>query len=289
MLKAHLVIIDPQNDFMDILAQKGDPVGLALPDGTQFRSTLPVPGALADMGRVADLIKRVGPRLDDIHVTLDSHRVIDVAHPGFWRDQNGKNPGAFTIISHDDVKNRIWNPRSESYRSRMLDYTAQLAAGGNFPLMIWPEHCRIGSWGHNIVDVLQEELFAWERSQFANVDFVTKGTNTFTEHYGALMAEVPDANDPSTQLNGQFISVLQDADIVGIAGEASSHCVKTTIQQIVDNIGDDHLPKLHILTDCMSPVPQTPGAPDFPAIATQFLQDMKARGLVLTTHDAFLA
>ena len=34
------------------------------------------------------------------------------------------------------------------------------------------------------------------------------------EHYGALMAEVPDPNDPSTQLSGQFLSVLQDADLV---------------------------------------------------------------------------
>jgi nicotinamidase-related amidase len=289
-LKAHLVIIDPQNDFMDIIAGAGDPVGLALPDGTKFRSTLPVPGALKDMERTAALLKRVGDRLDDIHVTLDSHRVIDVAHPGFWIGQNGKAPSPFTMISHDDIKNGIWVPRrGNSYRQRMLDYTAALQAAGKFVLMIWPEHCLIGSWGHNVVAPLKAELDAWERSQFANVDYVTKGTNSFTEHYGALMAEVPDASDPSTQLNGEFISVLQAADIIGVAGEASSHCVKTTIEQIVENIGDQHLSKIHILTDCMSPVPQTPGAPDFPAIAQQFLKDMQTRGLVLTTHDAFLA
>jgi nicotinamidase-related amidase len=69
-IKVDLVIIDPQNDFCDIIARPGDPVGLTLPDGTQFRSTLPVPGALADMGRVASLVKRVGKRIHDIHVTL---------------------------------------------------------------------------------------------------------------------------------------------------------------------------------------------------------------------------
>lgn len=288
-IKAHLVIIDPQNDFMDILAGPGDPVGLALPDGTKFRSTLPVPGALADMGRVAAMVKRIGPRLEDIHVTLDSHMVIDVAHPGFWRDQKGKQPTPFTIISHDDIKNRIWSPRGEQYRQRMLDYTAALAAAGKFLLMVWPEHCLIGGWGHGVEVGLKTVLNDWERAHFANIDYVTKGTNPFTEHYGAMMAEVPDQNDPSTQLNGRFISVLQDADIVAVAGEASSHCVKTTIEQIVDNIGDSHLSKIHILTDCMSPVPQTPGSPDFPAISKQFLVDMQARGLVLTTHDKFLA
>lgn len=288
-LKAHLVVIDPQNSFCDILANPGDPVGLALPDGTKFRSTLPVPGALADMARVAKLIQRVGDRLEDIHVTLDSHRVIDVAHPGFWRDDNGKNPNPFTMISHDDVKNRIWSPRSEAYRQRMLDYTAALQAAGKFVLMIWPEHCLIGSWGHNVVDVLKVELDAWERKQFANVDYLTKGSNPFVEHYGALMAEVPEQNDPSTQLNAGFLTILQDADIIGIAGEASSHCVKTTVEQIVDNIGDAHLSKISLLQDCMSPVPAVPGGPDFPAIAQQFFQTMRSRGLVLTTAADFLS
>lgn len=289
MLKVHLVIIDPQNDFMDIPARPGDPVGLSLPDGTQFRSTLPVPGALADMGRVAELVKRIGPRLADIHVTMDSHRVVDVAHPAFWRDADGNHPAPFTIISHNDVKSGMWTPRNPQFRRRMLDYTEALKNANKFMLMIWPEHCIIGSWGHNIVDVLRAELEAWERKNFATVDFVTKGTNTFTEHYGALMAEVPDPSDPSTQLNGGFISVMQEADLIAIAGEASSHCVSTTIQQIVDNIGAAHLSKIHILTDCMSPVPQTPGAPDFPALAQKFLKDMEGRGLALTTHDKFLA
>lgn len=289
MLKAHLVIIDPQNDFMDIIAKPGDPVGMSLPDGTQFRSSLPVPGALADMERVSTMVKRIGKRLDDIHVTLDSHRVIDIAHPGFWRDSNGSRPAPFTIITNADIKTGMWAPRNQSFRQRMLDYTAMLEAAGKFMLMIWPEHCLIGSWGHNVVDVLRAELMVWERENFATIDFVTKGTNTFTEHYGALLAEVPDPSDPSTQLNGNFISVLQDADIIGIAGEASSHCVATTVQQIIDNIGDQHLPKIHIITDGMSPVPQTPGAPDFPAIAQKFLKDMEARGLVLTTSDTFLA
>lgn len=288
-VKAHLVVIDPQNDFMDIVAGPNDPVGLSIP-GVNFRSTLPVPNALKDMENVANLVKRVGHKLDDIHVTLDSHRVIDIAHPGFWRDANGKRPNPFTLITHDDIANGIWLPRSNSHLKRVLKYTEELQKAGNkFVLMVWPEHCLIGSWGHNVVDVLQKELYSWEREQFANVDFVTKGTNTFTEHYGALMAEVPDPSDPSTQLNDAFLETLRTADIVGLAGEASSHCVKTTVEQITDNIGDSHLPKLHILTDCMSPVPQTPGSPDFPAIAKQFLSDMKGRGLVLTTSTDFLS
>ncbi len=64
-LNVHLLVIDPQKDFMD-----------------DRDSALPVPGANADMKRLAKMIDRVGRKLSDIHVTLDSHRVIDVAHPG---------------------------------------------------------------------------------------------------------------------------------------------------------------------------------------------------------------
>jgi nicotinamidase-related amidase len=271
-LKAHLIVIDPQNDFMDIP-----------------NAALPVAGAVADMERLVKLIARVGHKLEDIHVTLDSHRTNDVAHPGFWKDANGKRPNPFTIISHDDIKNGIWEPRNPAFRKRMLNYTAALAANGKFLLMVWPEHCRIGSWGTQVYPPLFEALSDWERQENATVDYVTKGTSIFTEHYGALMAEVPDPEDASTQLNGDFIAVLQEADIIGIAGEASSHCVKATIEQIVTNIGAQHLGKIQILTDCMSPVPQTPGAPDFPAIAQSFLKDMERQGLVLTTSDKFLA
>ena len=129
----------------------------------------------------------------------------------------------------------------------------------------------------------------WERDNFANVDYVTKGTNTFTEHYGALMAEVPDPSDPGTGLNTAFLDVLAQADIVAVAGEALSHCVMSTVNQIADNIGEEQIKKFHILTDCSSPIPQVGAGPDFPAIAQAWLKAMEARGMHLVTSDKFLA
>lgn len=287
-LNIHLVVIDPQNDFMG--NDDGSPYTVTLKDGTSLAATLAVKGAVSDMKRLAKMIDRVGPRLNDIHATLDSHRVIDVGHPGMWRDENGKCPAPFTIVKADDIRNGIWTPRNPAYRKRMLAYAEALEAGGKYKylLMVWPEHCLIGTWGHNVEANLMASFGRWERTQFANVDYVTKGSNPFTEHYGALMAEVPDPEDPSTQLNMDFLRILQEADIIAVAGEASSHCVKETVAQVAANIGDEHLKKFHVLTDCMSPVPQAPGTPDFPAIAEQFFRDMAARGMTLTTSDKFL-
>lgn len=285
-IKVHLVVIDPQNDFMGL--DDGLPYSVPLKSGTSLTATLPVKGAVSDMRRLAKLIERVGLRLDDIHVTLDSHRVIDVGHPGFWMDAKGKSPDPIKLIFHDDIVNGIWQPRNPDYRKRMLDYTKALETGGNYLLTVWPEHCLIGTWGHNVQVDLMKTLVKWERTEFANVDYVVKGTNPFTEHYGGLMAEVPDPDDPSTQLNMDFIGILQDADMVAIAGEASSHCVKATVEQVAKSIGDEHLKKIYLLTDCMSPVPMVPGTPDFPAIAESFLKEMAARGMNLVKSTEFL-
>lgn len=276
-MNVQLLIIDPQNDFMDI---KG--------------ATLPVIGANDDMIRLAGLVDRIGPKLQKIHVTMDSHHLVDIAHPAFWRDTTGKSPDPMTIISAESIKDGTWSPRRPKLRGYAIGYAEQLEADGKYQVMVWPPHCLIGSWGHNVQSDLAEALNRWSIARVLNIDFVTKGTNVLTEHYGALLAEVPIANDPSTQLNGRFLQMLQEADVIVVAGEASSHCVKATVEQVADNIGEENVKKFQLLTDCMSPVPAIT-APDgtvivdFPGMADQFLKDMERRGMKLTTSADFLA
>lgn len=281
-LHIHLVVIDPQVDFMDSAG-----------------SSLPVPGANDDMKRLAALVDRIGAKLEDIHVTLDSHRVVGVERPAMWVDGDGAAPSPFTIISVDDLANRIWRPRHENAKPAelggvtlghyMTAYAEQLAKGGKYPLMVWPEHCRVGSPGHTVQADLYEALAAWERRQFANVDFVVKGNCPFTEHYGALMAEVPLPTVAGTGLNTGFLDILSSADIVLFAGEALSHCVRATLDQVVANIGPEHVKKFQLITDCMSPVPKVGDGPDFPAIAADWLNAMEARGVKLIRADEVLA
>ncbi len=267
--KIHLVVIDPQNDFMDA---KG--------------SALPVPGATEDMKRLALFISNYGDRLEDIHVTMDSHQVVDIAHPAWWRNSKGESPAPFTIINADDIESGIWTPRDPNARVRSLDYVRKLETGGKKMLCIWPPHCLIGTVGHSVQKDLVDVLLAWQEKEYAMVDFVTKGTNPYTEHYGGLMAEVPDPTDPTSQLNTKLLETLQKADIILIAGEALSHCVMETLNQITDNIGTDHLKKIQILTDCSSPVGAIPGV-DFPAIAAQWLKDIQKKGVQCTTTTTF--
>lgn len=267
-LQTHLLIIDPQNDFCD------------LPDAAP---ALPVPGAHADMLRVAAIIGQGGAGLSDISVTLDSHHRLDIAHPAFWMTAAGGPVPPFTQITGDDLAQGRYAPRDAGALARAAGYLAQLEAAGRYTLMVWPTHCEIGSWGHNVHAAVRAAYNGWEESKQRTVAKIVKGTNPWTEHYSAIQAEVPDADDPATQMNRAFIEQLRRADRVYITGEAGSHCVKATTEHIVDNWDPAQLSRLVLVTDCMSPVA------GFNAQYEGFIDAMRERGVRIAQSGDVIA
>jgi len=288
-MNIQLLIIDPQNDFCWPGLQNADPqLVSAFPDIVKPGSLF-VPGADADMARLATMVKRLKGKLDDIHVTLDSHHYVDIAHPVFWVNSKGQHPGDydFTIIAKDDVVNGVWRTTNPQFQQRALDYVTALETNSRYPLCIWPPHCRIATFGYAVIPVLSDVLLEWEKD-FAMVDYVTKGSNLWTEHYSAVMADVPDPEDPGTQLNIGLIEDLQEADITLLAGEALSHCLANTVIDIANNFGEENIKKLVLLEDCTSPVPDPPGTTLFTDAADKFVKDMVARGMQISTSTEFL-
>jgi len=274
--KLHLLIIDPQNDFCDLPAAycAVDPVrGEARPPA------LPVPGAHADMLRLARLINYGRDGLSGISITLDSHHRYDIAHPTFWQRADGSAVTPFTQISAAAVRSGEFQPRQSVALARVLHYLDQLEATGRYQLMVWPLHCEIGSWGHNVHEDVRQAYAQWEDAHQRVVHKLNKGSNPWTEHYSAVMAEVPDADDPETALNTAFIARLAQAEQIYVAGEAGSHCVKATVEHIVAHIGADKVARLALITDCMSPVS------GFETAYQDFLQAMQAQGVRLLTAE----
>jgi nicotinamidase/pyrazinamidase len=266
--KVVLLSIDPQFDFCD-------PTG-----------KLSVKGADKDMQRLAKMMTRCQGDLDEVIVTLDSHRTLHIAHPIWWEDAQGNHPNPFTLITEADVvgSNPKWKATNPGYRDRSVEYVQSLQKNGRYVLCIWPPHCLIGSDGYKVQPVLFEALCAWENARFGAVNFVTKGSNMFTEHYSACQADVYDPEDPKTGLNTDLLGVLQDPEValIGISGEASSHCVANTIRDIAKNFGEDNVKKFTYIEDTCSPVP------GFENLATDFLNEMTGRGMKVTTSDKFL-
>lgn len=274
-----LLIIDPQNDFCDVpdAYRPADPL-----TGAPVAPALPVAGAHADMLRAAQFISSAGSALDEIIVTLDSHHQVDIAHPTFWQDADGQAVAPFTTITAARVRAGAFLPRDPSALPRTLAYLDALESRGRYLLMVWPVHCEMGTWGHDVHADVRDAYNRWERTRLRNVRKVSKGENPWTEHYSAIQAEVPDTEDEHTQLNTALLAALGRAELLFIAGEASSHCVRATTEHIVAHLPGGRPERLVLLTDCMSPVA------GFEAQHRAFLDAMRTRGVRLATSTEAL-
>lgn len=289
MKNIQLLIIDPQNDFMDIPDDVCKAMGKmnfktnGSYDVEPFKAGLAVTGAWEDSIRLANFINKSERVIKSISVTLDTHQQYDVAHPMFWKNDQGQHPAPFTIISSKEIINGQWKPVDTKVTQRMVDYTQSLEKQGLFPLCIWPEHCLVGTTGNAIAQPILNSLMAWEKRLISRFAPVTKGHNPYTEHYGAFFAEVIDPRDPTTSLNTHLVEKLQKADLVLISGQALSHCVNRTVTQLADNFGEDNIKKLVLLVDTCSPVT------GFEASADDFVKRLTARGMrcIKTTDIQF--
>ena len=231
-----LVLIDFQKDFCD-------------PSSLMY-----VSGARGDCSRISKFININQKKIDKIFVTLDSHHLLDVAHPLFWQDKEGNHPAYFTKITLEDFIKGVWTPTMPDLHDRMHQYLYNFKANGKYELTIWPPHCLIGSSGQTIEIQVDDDLYNWQVNTKRNIIAINKGMNIYTENYSAIQADVIDKDDPTTDINMEFIKELLRADSVIFAGEASSHCVKFTVEDVMKWFTKKTTSKLSLLTDAMSPV-----------------------------------
>jgi nicotinamidase-related amidase len=291
MSRTDLVIIDGQNDF---LHQDG---------------SLLVPGAKEEAVEAASMIEGNIDAFDMIHASLDEHHKNDGSHNTHWRDRNGNIVPPFTIVGHDDVQNQkyrpgfrfgVWKGKTVTAREWALNYTEALEKEGRAPLCLWPVHCQIGTWGANIYEPLRKAYDAWCDATGGWIDFISKGTWAWTEHYSALKADVPDPTQPQTQLNSAVINNVAGANRVIWFGWAGSHCLPWTAYDGVNyfepsdaekanGAKNEFIAKCIFLEDACAPVPNPPGGvPDFVQARRDFLDEMDSRGATIsTTKDVF--
>lgn len=257
--KVHLVIIDMQVDFC------------------HNNGSLNVPGSVGDIQRLIEFIYTNADRISNITCSLDSHLPHQIFHPAWWADANGNHPDPFTMITYDDIKAGKWRPLVAPVQS--TNYVKELEAQAKKTLVIWPYHVMIGSIGN----ALDPELFSavlWHSiARKTQPTWLTKGSIPLTEHYSIIQPEVPVPNHPMGGKNKPFLDTLADADVVLIAGEAESHCVLETVEDLVEDFGQkpDELKKIYFLRDCTSPVlhPDV----DFHAIALNRFADFEQQGV----------
>jgi nicotinamidase-related amidase len=275
-----LVAIDVQNTF-------------CMPGFELFVQGRSGNGAVEDNRRLCDFIYRNLNTITKIAPTLDTHRFMQIFHPIFLVDENGGHPQPFTQVSTNDIDAGIWKFNSDvcsslgispQYGQRHLrHYVQALAAEGRHNLTIWPYHAMLGGIGHALVASVEEAIFFHGVARGTQADVRLKGQEPLTEHYSALLPEVlvgPD-DDSITSKDRDFMHSLWLYDAVIIAGQAKSHCVASTISDLLDSgrLQDQNLAsKVYLLEDCMSPV-VLPGVVDFTDQANDRFEEFSKAGM----------
>ncbi len=280
-MRIALMVIDAQNTF-------------CLPDFELFVGGRSGKGAIEDNVRLAEFIYRNLGVLTEIDPTMDTHTAMQIFHPLFWVNDEGRHPAPATMISLADVQSGKWkvNPGVAASIAKgnymglaryALHYVKKLTDGGKYPLMVWPYHAMLGGIGHSIVSVLEEAMFFHNVARLSQTGFEIKGGNPLTENYSVLRPEVLDDTEgrPIAQKNTRFIKKLMDFDVVVIAGQAKSHCVAWTIDDLLNEImaKDPALAKkVYLLEDCTSPV-VIPGVIDFTDMADAAFERFAKAGM----------
>ena len=234
-------------------------------------------GAVDDNRRLCEFIYRNLGAITQICPTMDTHQAMQIFHAVFLVNDKGDHPAPFSLVSVEDVEKGVWKLNPEVCRSLQIDeaygqryllhYANTLKEGGKYDLTIWPYHAMLGGIGHALVSSVEEAIFFHGTARCGQPNFQVKGANPFTEHYSVLGPEVLEGPDgrPIAQKNTEFIEMLLGLDAVVIAGQAKSHCVAWTIDDLLEGISirDRTLAeKVYLLEDCTSPV-VVPGAIDY--------------------------
>jgi nicotinamidase-related amidase len=250
-------------------------------------------GAVDDNRRLCEFLYRNLGTITQILPSLDTHRAMQVFHAIWLVDEDGRHPPPYSLVSHVQVEAGRWkvNPRvaaalgiDPAYAERHLaHYTRQLAEGGKYDLTIWPYHAMLGGIGHALVSALEEAAFFHGVARYSNPEFQVKGDHALTEHYSMLGPEVTQGPDGDTlgQKNRELIERLLTFDAVIVAGQAKSHCLAWTIDDLLedDDVQERRLAeRTYLLEDCTSPV-VVPGVVDYTDEADAAFDRYRAAGM----------
>jgi nicotinamidase-related amidase len=251
-----LVAVDVQNTF-------------CIPGYELFVAGRSGTGAVDDNRRLCEFVYRNLGTITEVVPTLDSHRAMQIFHPVWLVDEDGRHPEPYTLVTPDEVESGRWgiNPaavesvgiEAEYAQRQLLHYTRKLAESGKYSLTIWPYHSMLGGIGHALVSSVEEAIFFHTVARSSQPAFEVKGENPLTEHYSMLGPEITEGPDGETIAgrNDALIQELLKFDAIVVAGQAKSHCVAWTIDDLLE--GDDErerglAPRTYLLEDCTSPV-----------------------------------
>ncbi len=256
-MKVGMLNIDDQGDF-------------CYPQGTLYVGGRSGNGAIDDSRRKTEFIYRNLHRIMKLMWSMDTHFAWQIFFPTAWMKADGTPVDAHTMsisVESIDVGEFRINPRFAAALSidymwlvaQARFYCEELKKAGKYSLYIWPFHCMLGTIGHALVGILEEANMFHAFVRASQNAKEIKGGHPLTENYSILRPEVLVRWDgkPLAQKNTVFIQHLLEFDRLILAGQAASHCVASSIDDLLSEIlaHDPALArKVYILSDCTSAV-----------------------------------
>ena len=263
-----------------------------IPDFELFIAGRSGTGAVDDNRRLCTFLYRNLGEITQIFPSLDTHHAMQVFHAIWLVDEHGNHPDPYTLVSVQDVATGRWQMNAAvaealgidvDYADRHLTYyTRRLAEGGKYDLTIWPYHAMLGGIGHALVSAVEEAVFFHGLARYSNPEFQVKGDNPLTEHYSLLGPEVTEGPDGDRLggKNAKLIEKLLTFDAVVVAGQAKSHCLAWTIDDLLgdEDVREQLAERTYLLEDCTSPV-VVPGVVDYTDEADAAFERYAAAGM----------
>lgn len=275
-----VLLVDVQNTF-------------CMPEFELFVAGRSGTGAVDDNRRLCEFIYRNLGTISRIVPTMDTHQAMQIFHAVYLVNDQGGHPDPFTLVSVEDIERGRWRFDPEVGRSlgidpdhgqrQLLHYARQLEQSGRYKLTVWPYHSMLGGIGHALVPAVEEAIFFHTIARYSQADFHIKGDNPLTEHYSVLGPEVTIGPDGKViaEKDQQLVDTLLKFDAVVIAGQAKSHCVAWTIDDLLHGaLERDRVlaNKVYLLEDCTSPV-VIPGVIDYTDEADAAFQRFAEAGM----------
>jgi nicotinamidase-related amidase len=278
-LRICLLAVDVQNTF-------------CVPDFELFVAGRSGTGAVDDNRRLCEFVYRNLGTITQIFPSLDTHDAMQVFHAIWLVDEHGDHPAPYTLVSAEEVASGRWRVNEavadalgidvEYAKRHLAHYTRRLAEGGKYDLTIWPYHAMLGGIGHALVSAVEEAIFFHGIARHSRPEFHVKGDNPLTEHYSMLGPEVTEGPDGDRlgAKNTRLIENLLSFDAVVVAGQAKSHCMAWTIDDLLedDDVRERLAERTYLLEDCTSPV-VVPGVVDYTDEADAAFERYAAAGM----------
>ena len=280
-VRVGLLLVDVQNTF-------------CIPGFELFVAGASGQAAVEDNRRLAEFVYRNLGAITQMVPSLDTHHAMQIFHAAWLTDAQGNRPDPMTLVTADDAREGRWRVDPEVAAAAGVDPRVRPAPPGALhapagrPRQVRPDRVALprhagrhrpragvlGGGGGVLPRAGPAQRAAVLRQGRAGADRALLDAGP-RGHRG------PGRRRASATVDHDLVQTLLGFDAVIVAGQAKSHCLAWTIDDLLSHhsVQEDQLAqRTYLLEDCTSPI-VVPGVVDYTGEADAAFERFAAAGM----------